>query len=81
MDYGQMAFALCSLPVWKEDATLEVQQLSSLHVDESTMWKMAEQNGNESMSSAASFKPPHQPRITYLQAYYYMGWQGGRMQG
>lgn len=37
MDYGQMAFALCSLPVWKEDATLEVQQLSSLHVDESTM--------------------------------------------
>ena len=26
VDYGQVAFALCSLPVWKEDATLEVQQ-------------------------------------------------------
>lgn len=70
-----MGMRLLPIPVWNEDAILEVQQLSSPQVDECKMWKMAEQEGEESMSSVASF-PPHWPWITYFQAYYYMGWRG-----
>lgn len=56
--YGQGARAFCPLPLFLSGMKTQSwkRSISSPQEDESKMWKMAEQEGKESISSA-SFKP------------------------